>query len=591
MMKTLSILLRLEVVLVLCASQSLLRAQEEEAKLKTYFKAYLDKHFEMHPLAATEMGDHRFDARLEDLSPDARAKWLELTRQTLADLPKHVDYQKLSRAAQIDFEIFQHELRASEWLTLNMHPFEEDPRTYNRYISDSVYLLLTQSTQPLETNVANGIARMAQIPRVVAAARQNLRNPFHTHTATAIRQNRGAIGFYDKEVFEFAGKTRQLAALKAAAEPVVACLKQYQEFLEKDLLPRANGDWRLGAEKFGQKLELELDAAVSADELLTEAQTEFERVQREMYVVARQLWSRYYSPQALPPDDAEGRRTTIRKVLESIGKEHGRPEELTQDMKERVARLKKFIAAKDILPLPEPDHCTVVEMPEFKRGNSTAYMEAPAPLDPNGTGHLAVSPPPKDWDAKKVNSYLEEYNNHMLDILTIHEGYPGHSVQLEYMNQNPSLIRKVLQSGVYIEGWAVYTEQMMLDQGYGQGDLALRLSQLKFYLRAVANTILDHKMHCSNMSDEEALNFLVNDCFQSEGEARLKVIRSQQSSCQLSTYFTGRMAHYRLRQQVEREMGEKFNLSRYHEAVLEPGAVSVKYLPEMVRAKLAGERQ
>ena len=152
------------------------------------------------------------------------------------------------------------------------------------------------------------------------------------------------------------------------------------------------------------------------------------------------------------------------------------------------------------------------------------------------------------------------------------------------MNRNPSLIRKVLQSGVYIEGWAVYTEQMMLDQGYGQGDLGLRLCQLKFYLRAVANTILDHNMHCSNLSDDEALEFLVKRCYQAEGEARLKVIRAKQSSCQLSTYFTGRMAHYRLRQKMERQLGDKFELARYHEAVLEPGAVPVKYLPELVAA-------
>src|SRR3974377_1508133 len=174
----------------------------------------------------------------------------------------------------------------------------------------------------------------------------------------------------------------------------------------------------------------------------------------------------------------------------------------------------------------------------------------------------------------------------MLQILTIHEAYPGHYVQLEYANRNPSLVRRVLQSGVYIEGWAVYTEQMMLDQGYGQGNLALRLNPLKFYLRAVANTVLDHKMHCSNMSDDEALKFLMNSCFQSEGEARLKVIRAKQSSCQLSTYFVGRMAHYRLRQQIERELGDKFILGRYHEAVLEPAAVPVKYLPELVRTEL-----
>jgi uncharacterized protein (DUF885 family) len=178
----------------------------------------------------------------------------------------------------------------------------------------------------------------------------------------------------------------------------------------------------------------------------------------------------------------------------------------------------------------------------------------------------------------------------MLHILTIHEAYPGHYVQLAYGNRNPSAIRNVLQSGVYIEGWAVYTEQTMLDQGYGEGNMALRMTQLKFYLRAVANAILDHKMHCTAITDEEALKFLMDGAFQSEGEARLKIIRAKQSSCQLSTYFTGRMAMYRLRQAVEREQGASFNLGGYHEAVLHPGPVPVKYLPELVRSRLAAPR-
>jgi uncharacterized protein (DUF885 family) len=560
-------------------------AQEADAALNTFFKAYLDQRFQQRPLEATRLGDHRFDSQLEDLTLEARHKWVALNKRAQAELPKQVGYRKLSRPAQIDYEILEHSLKEDEWLLKNMHPFEQDPRIYNGYINDSVYLLLAQSSLPKETNIANCIARMALIPKVVGAAKQNLRDAFRAHTETAIRQNLGAIGFYEREIFDLAGETPRLEALKAAAKPVVAALKDYQQFLEKDLLPRANGEWRLGKAKFGQKLELELDAAVSADHVMAEAETEFARVKREMYVIARQLWSRYYAPKPLPPDDVDGRRETIQKALEAISKEHCRPEELTAEMKKRVDALKKFISEENILKLPDPDHCQVVEMPEFRRGNSTAYMEAPAPLDTNGVGQLAVSPPPKDWDAKRVNSYLEEYNSHMLDILAIHEGYPGHSVQLEYMNQNPSLIRKVLQSGVYIEGWAVYTEQMMLDQGYGKGDLALRLSQFKFYLRAVANTILDHKMHCSKLTGDQAMEFLVKECFQSEGEARLKVIRAKQSSCQLSTYFVGRMAHYHLRQEVERELGEKFSLAKYHEAVLAPGAVPVKYLGELVSGK------
>lgn len=561
-------------------------AQEAETNLTAFFQQYLDSAFQLRPLDGTRLGDHRFDAQLEDLSAPARLRWTAHLRQTLESLPGRVDYSKLSRQGQIDFEMLQHELTTALWLAENTRPFEEDPRIYNDYINDSVYLLLTQSTLPKETNVANAIARMVQLPNVVNAARENLKAPPRTHTETAIRQNRGAIAFYQRDLFDLAGETPQLDALRSAASGVVACLTNYQAFLENELLPRATNDWRLGRDKFARKLELTLDAGLNADQVLAEAETEFARVEREMFVIARQLWSRFYPGLAFPPDDEEGRRTAVQKVLEAVAQDHGKPEDLTQDVRQTVAGLKEFISSTDFLRLPDPDRCQIIEMPEFQRGNSTAYMNSPPPLDPNASGYFAVSPPPQDWDAARVKSYLEEYNNQMLRILAIHEAYPGHYVQLEYANRNPSLIRKVLGSGVYIEGWAVYTEQTMLDQGYGGGDLPLRITQLKFYLRAVANAILDHKMHCANWTDEQALDLLIRRCFQSDGEARLKVIRAKQSSAQLSTYFVGRMAHYRLRQQVQRESGDKFVLGRYHEAVLAPGPVPVKYLPELVREQL-----
>jgi uncharacterized protein (DUF885 family) len=580
------VILRLLLAVLFAVAGASVRAQEADAKLNAFFKDYLDAYFRLRPLEATRMGDHRYDSLLENLLPQSRVAWTELARKTVGDLGRQVDYAKLSRAGQIDFEIFQHELNYEIWLSENTHPYEEDPRVYNDYINDSVYLLLTQSTLPRETNVSNAIARMALIPKIIAAARQNLHNPPRVHTETAIDQNEGAIRFFQVEVFEAAGPTRQSAALKAAAAGAVSALKEYQHFLTNDLLPRANGDWRLGAERFAKKLDFELNANITADQLAADAQSEFDRVERDMYVIARQLWSRCYPTLPLPPDDVPGRRQTVQRVLEVIAKDHTRPENLMQDTRRRVARLKKFIEDNDILRLPKPDRTEVIEMPEFRRGNATAYMEPAPPLDPNASGNIAVSPPLKKWGPGRINSFLEEYNNHMLDVLMIHEGYPGHAVQLDYANRNPSLIRRVFQSGVYTEGWAVYTEQMMLDQGYGAGDLALRLSQLKFYLRAVANAILDHKMHYGTITDEEALRFLVDRCFQSEEEARGKIVRAKQSSCQLSTYFAGRMAHYRLRQEVEREQGDKFDLSRFHEAVLAPGAVPVKYLPELVRSRL-----
>ena len=580
------------IIAILAISAGVISApgQDMDKKLNNYFHDYLETQFRHQPLEATQLGDHRFDSLLDDLSREALAVRRARDVEALEALPRQIDYAQLSRSSQIDYEIFRHDLTRSIWEAENLHPFEDDPRVYGSYISDSVYSLLTQSTLPKETNIANCLARMEQIPRVVAAAKDNLRHPARPLLETAIRQNQGSIAFYEKDIFEYAGKTPRLAALKASAQRVAACLKEYQGFLEKDLLPRATGDWRLGRDKFCRKFELDMDANLTADQVLAEAQAEFDRVQRDMYVVARQLWSAFYPGRALPPDDAAGRRETIQRVLDRIGEDHGGPETLTRDVRKAVTQIKRFISERDLLRLPEPDSCRVVEMPEFQRGNSTAYMNSPPPLDPKALGYYAVSPPPKDWSAQRVKSYLEEYNRYMLQILTIHEAYPGHYVQFEYSNRNPSSIRRVLQSGVFIEGWAVYTEQTMLDEGYGRGDLALRLTQLKFYLRAIANTILDHQMHCAEMTDDEALRFLTEQAYQSEGEARMKIIRAKQSAVQLSTYFVGRMAHYRLRQAVERELGAEFNLGRYHEAVLAHGPVPVKYLPELVRARLSQPR-
>jgi uncharacterized protein (DUF885 family) len=577
-------------LLALAPSLNCAAAADEDARLSGYFQAYLDEEYRHQPLRATRDGDHRFDHLLDDVSRKARDAWKARTRKTLAELPRHINYPKLSRSGQIDFEIFRHHLTYGLWLAEHTRPYEEDPRVYNDYISDSIYLLLTQSTLPRSTNVNNCVARMAAIPRVVAAAKDSLRNPPRVFVETALRQNRGAIAFYESGLFELAGETPQLSDLKAAARPVVATLKNYQQFLEKELLPRAQGDWRLGQERFYKKLELELDAGLTADEVLAEAQREFDRVVREMYVIARQMWSQRFAGKPLPPDDAEGRRETILRVIADVGREHGKPEDLVRDAKTTVERVRGFIRANDILRLPEPDRCQVIEMPEFQRGNSTAYLNPAPPLDPKAVSVYAISPPPRGWDARRVASYLEEYNSHMLHILTIHEAYPGHYVQLEYSNRHPSLIRKVLQSGVFAEGWAVYTEQMMLDQGYGDGNLALRLNQLKFYLRAVGNAILDHKMHCTKMTDDEALDFLTQQAFQSEGEALGKIIRAKQSSCQLSTYFVGRTAFYRLRQALQRELGDRFELGRYHEAVLDHGTLPVKYLPELVRERLKKPR-
>jgi uncharacterized protein (DUF885 family) len=570
---------------------------DEDAKLTAYFKAYLEESFRQRPLEASGLGDRRFDHLLDDISPAAVQGWQDYRRKTLKELPEKVTFAKLSRPAQIDFEIFKHNLTRDVWLADNHQTFEHDPRVYTEYATGSTWALLTQSTASKAINVKNCAARMAHLPKLLAVAKTSLKNVPKVSAETAIRQNKGAITYYESGIFELAGETPQLSELGPAARPVVAALKEHQKFLETEVLPKATRDWRIGKEQFARKLELELDAGLTADEVLKEAEAEFERVEREMYVIARQLWSDTAGKPAkdgpsapLPPDDPAGRRATIQRVLQHLAVQHGQVDGLVKDATQTVADIKAFIAKNDILRLPEPDRCKIIEMPEFQRGFSVAYLNPAPPLDAKAASYYAISPPPKDWDDRKVRSFLEEYNRWMLQILTIHEAYPGHYVQLEYSNRHPSLIRKILQSGVFAEGWAVYTEQMMLDQGYGQGDPAMRLHQLKWYLRAVANAILDHKMHCTQMTDEEALALLTQRAYQSEGEALGKITRAKLSSCQLSTYFVGRTAFYRLRQQVQREQGEKFDLGRFHEAVLDHGTLPVKYLPELVADRLKKPR-
>lgn len=567
-----------------------LAVQADDAALAKLFDQFLREEFQRHPAFASSQGNHDYDDQLDDLSAAARAKDRTATEMWKAKLEKF-DTASLTASGKIDHRIWLHSLKSRlELQDLGVDPFEFDPREFGVYLSDSVFGLLTQSTLPKERKISNAAGRIGQIPKVITAAMDKTDKKFLSRcpkilTEIAIKRNLGAIAFYEKEIFALTGETPATSPLTSPCQQAVTALKEYQKFLETDLLPRSTGEWRVGKDVFAKKLSWELDAGFTADEVLKFAETESDRVEREMYIIARQLWSETYPKLALPPDDAAGRRETVRLVLDELGNDHGKPDEIVGDAKETVAKIKAFIKEKKILSLPEPDRCQIIEMPEFQRGFSAAYLNPAPPLDSKANSLYAVAPPPADWPEVRREAFLKEYNRAMLQILTIHEAYPGHYVQLEYGNRHPSLIRKVLYSGVYVEGWAVYTEQMMLDQGYGDGDLSLRLHQLKFYIRAVLNAILDHKMHCANLSDADGMKLLMERGFQTEGEAFGKIQRSKQSSCQLSTYFIGRMAFYNLRQAVQRRDGVKFELGTFHEKVLNQGTISVKYLPELFEFK------
>jgi len=568
------------------------RAQEADQRLAVAFKGWLDEYIAMQPFLGTRWGDHRFANKLEDLSPAGREKIVSHTRKTLDSLNKEFDPKQLSPDGRVDLATWKTGLERSLWIEENLAPLDTDPRSYNEYTTDSTYLLVTQTTLPKAAVTKACLARIREVPRLLEQARANLgakkssRPPVRVFVETAIRQVPGSIAWYKSGLAEALGQGEGAEEVRREAAALVPLFEGYRQFLEKEVLPRSSDQWKLGPRLFAQKLEYELEADISAAEVLAEAEREFARVESEMAALSRTLWPTFFPGKAQLPDTPEGRRETTRRVIAEVSRDRGTVDTLVKDAKSGAEKLKAFIRKRGLLKLPEPDRCDILEMPEFQRGNSVAYLNNAPPLDFEARSVYAISPPPKDWDARRVESFLDEYNHRMMQILTLHEAYPGHYVQLEYANRNPSLVRRIFASGVYIEGWAVHMEQVMLDEGYGDGDLGLRLLQLKWYLRAVANAILDNNMHSGDWNETQALRFMVDKAFQSEGEALGKVVRSKQSPCQLSTYFVGRTAMHRLRQKVQTAQGDKFALLPYHQAVLEVGAVPVRFLPQLVEARL-----
>ena len=320
----------------------------------------------------------------------------------LATLGKDIDFRKLSRNGQIDHEIWSHALKYNLWSVENDNRFEFDPRCTGSTSPTARHLPSSSHSRlffHVSTTCRTPRSSIAFIPAFVAAAKEGLTNPPRVLTEIAIKRNLGAIAFYEKELFALARETAATSELTAPAKAAVTALKEYQQFLEGNLKSRSTGDWRIGKEKFAQKLELELDAGITADEVIKVAEAEADRVEREMYYVAKQLWSKLFPGRVLPPDDAEGRRFTTQPVLDELGNDHGKPEAIVDDARQTVEKIKEFITAKKILRLPEPDRCQVIEMPEFQRGFSVAYLNPAPPLDPKAASVYAVSPPPDDWEA------------------------------------------------------------------------------------------------------------------------------------------------------------------------------------------------
>ncbi|MBC8423177.1 DUF885 domain-containing protein, partial [bacterium] len=399
-------------------------------------------------------------------------------------------------------------------------------------------------------------------------------------TETAIGQNHGTISLILDDLQPFLDEAPDMRGeFVGPRARAIAALEEFGRWLEDDLLPRSNGEFRVGRDLFETKLRMTLESDLTLDEIRKSALSDLDETRDTMYELALPLYRTYYPERAgaadLPLDEVVG------EVLDRLADAHPEADTIVEQARGNLADCTAFVAEHDLVTLPD-DAVEIIVMPEYQRGFAIAYCDAPGALAENEKTFYSISPPPADWIEERKTSYFREYNDHMLINLTVHEAMPGHYLQLAHSNRFASTtpVRALFSSGVFVEGWATYAEQLMADRDFGGPEL--KLQQLKMRLRLLINSIIDQDIHCGDMTEQAAMDLMVGKGFQEEGEAAGKWRRAQMSSTQLSTYYVGNMEINRLRGLAEDKLGDHFELKAFHDELLSYGSPAPRYVQRLM---------
>ncbi len=524
------------------------------------------------PVSATQAGYHQhqgvaLDGEMDDYSPPAmeRQKSFYLGfRGRLAGFPA----KSLTAEEGADLRIMQDQISLALLELDTIRNYRHNPTQYVELVGNALFSPYMLNYAPKERRFRDIIARLEKIPVLMEQARGNLMDAPESWNRVAREENEGNIALIDATLRQAAPKELESEYATAAA-PALAALRGFNEYLAATLAAKTS-DWRLGKEKYAEKFRYVLATGKTPEETLRDAERELKTTREEL--------DRLSAPK------------TAREALDSIARKHATPAAYFDEAKKDLERARQFVEARGLVPLPSGEQLEVIPTPEFMRGIYGVGGFNPAPaLEPQLGAYYWITPIPKDWPRERVESKLREYNRYGLEHLTIHEAMPGHWVQFEYANRIEPVGRKLLRAlfgnGPYVEGWAVYTQQMMTDEGYLDGDPGLRLTYLKQMLRVLSNTILDVRLQTMGMTDQQALDLMMNDAFQEREEAVAKLQRAQLSSCQLPMYFVGWSGWRRVLGDERKRMGADFNLARFHEEALKEGAVPLPVLDQLLAGK------
>lgn len=553
--------------------------QADSTAFGAYEGHFLDALWKENPDWATVTGYHKYDSLLVIPDAGSRDKLITFAKRQLDSLGKF-DLNTLSDGAKIDYHLIENQMQGLQWGIQQEKRFEWDPSSYN--VIGTFAYILNEKYEPLDKRLRSFYQKMEKVPMYYKEAEKQIKNPVVELTNLAIDQHTGGVSVFESDFADSLKKTNIPQAEKQKmldrAKLATEAIKSYAAWLKafKNDKPRS---FRLGKDLYNDKFKYDIQASSTVQQIYNAAMDRKKYLHREMAKYSKQLWPKYFGSKPMPSDTLE----LIGDMIDTLSAKHVKPDEFQSAIEKQIPKLIAFVKEKDLLYIDPTKPLVVRKEPAYMAGVAGASVSSPGPYDKTGNTYFNVGSL-SGWPAAKAESYLREYNQYMLQILCIHEAIPGHYTQLVYANKSPSLIKSVLGNGTMIEGWAVYTEQMMLENGYGNNEPEMWLMWYKWNLRSVCNTILDISVHTGNMTKEQAIKMLTREAFQQQAEAEGKWKRVTVSSVQLTSYYTGYKEIVDLRDAYKKKMGDKYKLKEFNEKFLSYGSSPVKYIKELMLA-------
>ncbi len=532
---------------------------------------FSDVYFHFSPTNGTANGLHQYDTQLEDYSA-ANIQRQIAALHTYEKKVEAIDSSALDASVAGDRAILLNSIRSTLLSLEVIRPWEKNPDNYSSGITASAFVIMERPYAPADTRLKSLVEREKQMPQVLLEARKNLKNPPHIYTQIALEQLDGDISFFQNDVpsaFTDATDADTKAAFAKSNAAVIEALQSYEAWLKSDLLPRSNGDYKLGADTFAKKLAYDEMVDIPLDHLLDIAYADLHKNQAEFARVAKEV-----DPTKTP-----------QQVLAELATIHPAPDKLLSTFNDTFASLIDFINTHHIITIPSKVEPTLEETPPFERATTSASMDPPGPFETHSTkAYFNVTLPEKNWTPEHIAEHMSEFNVGTIISTSVHEAYPGHYVQFLWTPQFPSTIRKVLGANTNIEGWAHYTEQMMLDQGYGQLGAGaknereaklIRLGQIQDALLRDARFVNSIKLHTGQFTFDQAVNFFVTDGYQSHSVGLVETKRGTADATYL--YYTlGKLEIMKLRADMMKKQGAAFNLQTFHDNFMRQGFAPIK---------------